>query len=75
MVLWWQGGRVNLEDVMIMVSSEAILTGYRPNFRLLAVALNSAGQPLSSIPFSLSDAFVVRNSSTCSPPNAPPAPG
>ena len=40
-------------------SSEALLSGHKPSFRLLVQAVNSAGEPVDHIRFAVSEAFRV----------------
>ena len=44
-------------------SSEALLSGHKPSFRLLVQAVNSAGEPVDHIRFAVSEAFRVSISS------------
>lgn len=46
-------------------SSEALLSGVKPPFRLLVRAINPDGSPAMHIRFAVSEAFVVRPRACC----------
>lgn len=52
-------GQALLPDLKITDSSEALLTGRAPPFRLAVRAVHRTGEPFHGIAFSLSDPFVV----------------
>jgi hypothetical protein len=49
-----------ISDLQVTTSSEALLAGKAPTFRLLVWAVDAAGEPLSNITYVVSENFVVR---------------
>ena len=54
-----QRGQAPLSDLQCTTSSEALLCGKAPTFRLLVWALDNQGNPLTSITYVVSENFVV----------------
>lgn len=48
-----------LSDLQVTTSSEALLAGKAPTFRLLVWAVDSMGEPLSNVTYVVSENFVV----------------
>lgn len=53
-------GQALLPDLKITDSSEALLTGRAPPFRLAVRAVHRSGEPFEGVAFALSEPFVVR---------------
>lgn len=54
-----QHGQAMLPDLKVTDSSEALLQGRAPPFRLLVRAMRRGGQPIPDIRYTLSEPFVV----------------
>lgn len=55
-----QNGTVTLPDLYVSDSSEALLSGRKPPFRLLVRAVHTLGHVVGSIRHAVSEGFVVR---------------
>ena len=52
-------GQVSLSDLALTTSSEALLSGKAPTFRLLVSAVGASGEHLSNVVYVVSEPFVV----------------
>ena len=55
-----QRGQAPLSDLQVTTSSEALLCGKAPTFRLLVWAVDNLGEPVSNVTYVVSENFVVR---------------
>ena len=58
--LLFQRGQAPLSDLTVTTSSEALLAGKAPTFRLLVWAVDMAGEPVANVTYVVSENFVVR---------------
>jgi hypothetical protein len=56
---WLQRGQAALSDLQVTTSSEALLAGKAPTFRLLVWAVDMHGEPVASVTYVVSEFFVV----------------
>lgn len=54
-----QRGQAALSDLQVTTSSEALLAGKAPTFRLLVWAVDMHGEPVASVTYVVSEFFVV----------------
>lgn len=59
-----QRGQGGISDLAVTTSSEALLSGKAPTFRLLVWAVDAAGEPVPYVTYVVSESFVV-SESTC----------
>lgn len=52
-------GQAGLSDLQVTTSSEALLAGKAPTFRLLVWAVDAMGEPVPSVTYVVSENFVV----------------
>ena len=64
-------GQALLPDLKITDSSEALLTGRAPPFRLAVRAVHRSGEQFEGVEFALSDPFVVSEQRECQPARQP----
>jgi hypothetical protein len=57
--MWLQRGQSALSDLQVTTSSEALLAGKAPTFRLLVWAVDMHGEPVASVTYVVSEFFVV----------------
>lgn len=54
-----EGGQGALSDLSVTTSSEALLAGKAPTFRLLICAVDAMGEPVTNVTYVVSENFVV----------------
>eukprot|EP00197_Chlamydomonas_leiostraca_P008112 CAMPEP_0202870554 /NCGR_PEP_ID=MMETSP1391-20130828/16057_1 /ASSEMBLY_ACC=CAM_ASM_000867 /TAXON_ID=1034604 /ORGANISM="Chlamydomonas leiostraca, Strain SAG 11-49" /LENGTH=611 /DNA_ID=CAMNT_0049551153 /DNA_START=278 /DNA_END=2109 /DNA_ORIENTATION=+ len=52
-------GQASLSELQVTTSSEALLAGKAPTFRLLVWAVDASGEPVPSVTYVVSESFVV----------------
>jgi len=57
-----QTGTTSLSDLQVTTSSEALLSGKAPTFRLLVWAVDEQGEPVTNVTYVVSENFVVGRS-------------